>query len=161
MTTASEHRFIELPEGRLQAVYKIGITAALRDGRAADKFTGQIMDSQGADMGSHDNYDEGRTRLERKIMRHCLRQEGREVCSLRSDGEEGLRIGQLEESRGIRWPERDDHRKVGFFQRFHSHQRDSGQIGDAIAPDLRLRRRVQPVLRCNDPRNRSLQEVHN
>jgi hypothetical protein len=37
----------------------LGITAALGVGRAADTFTGQIMDSQCADMGSHDNMMKG------------------------------------------------------------------------------------------------------
>ena len=37
----------------------LGITAALGVGRAANTFTGQIMDSQCADMGSHDNMMKG------------------------------------------------------------------------------------------------------
>jgi hypothetical protein len=37
----------------------LSITAALGVGRAADTFTGQIMDSQCADMGSHDNMMKG------------------------------------------------------------------------------------------------------
>jgi hypothetical protein len=37
----------------------LSLTAALSVGRAADTFTGQIMDSQCADMGSHDNMMKG------------------------------------------------------------------------------------------------------
>ena len=37
----------------------LGMTLALGVGRAADTFTGQIMDSQCADMGSHDNMMKG------------------------------------------------------------------------------------------------------
>ena len=37
----------------------LSITAALGVGRAADTFTGEIMDSQCADMGSHDNMMKG------------------------------------------------------------------------------------------------------
>ena len=37
----------------------LGMTAGLSVGRAADTFTGQIMDSQCADMGSHDNMMKG------------------------------------------------------------------------------------------------------
>ena len=37
----------------------LGMTAGLSVGRAADTFTGQIMDSQCADMASHDNMMKG------------------------------------------------------------------------------------------------------
>ena len=37
----------------------LGITVGLSVGRAADTFTGEIMDSQCAQMGSHDNMMKG------------------------------------------------------------------------------------------------------
>ncbi len=70
------------------------VGAGLGVARAADKtFTGEIMDSQCAQMGSHDMMMKGGKRQKREGMRHRLREERRQICALRYSSQTRLSTG--------------------------------------------------------------------